>query len=135
MTQPTPIPEARIDLGAIRARLKEIEGYEGPWSIGSTGEDEHVWLVGYPADHPAGGLIATVPDYGYDLAEFIAHARTDIPALLDEGRRLRGQREDLYAVYLAAKAVVDAGRCAGLGSVGAALVAAVEAVTHPGGET
>ena len=119
MTQPTPILEAMIDLAAIRARLKEVESYEGPWYVDSNGE--HDWLVGYPTDHPAAGLIATVPDYGYSLAEFIAHARTDMPALLVDVERLR-------ALYAAAKAVVDAGRCAGLGSVGAALVAAVEAL-------
>ena len=45
--------------------------------------------------------------------------------LLAEVGQLRAQRGSLL---VAAKAVVDAGRCAGLGSVGAALVAAVEAV-------
>lgn len=81
-----------IDLDAIRRRIPFH--YAAPWRVEQNG-DWHKqdrngsWLVGYNTDNPLAGLVATVPDYGYDLAEFITHAREDVPELLAEVERLR----------------------------------------------
>lgn len=79
------------------ARLNEIElsipeAYTAPWTVhpGDDGE----WLVGYATTNPLAGLVATVPDYGMYLAEFIATARTAIPELLAEVTRLRTELAD-----------------------------------------
>ena len=79
---------AELDLAAIEARMPAV--YDGPWYVQPA--DDGRWLVGYPTDNPKAGLIATVPDYGEHLAEFIAAARTDVPALVAEVRRLRAAR-------------------------------------------
>ena len=76
-------------------RLAEIRGREkvatqGPWVA-----DEHSFCVdlGYNPDHKR--------THGYREDEqranaaFIAHAREDIPALLDEVERLRAENEQL----------------------------------------
>ena len=70
----------------------------------------------------------TLNAVGFQVAEALADEKGADSYHGDPVRdvtRLIAQRDSLLA---AAKAVVDAGRCAGLGSVGAALVAAVEAV-------
>ena len=88
------MPEALPD-----ARLAEIastipSGYEGPWYF-QPAEDGRRWVVGYPTDCPDAGLIATVPDYGMYLAEFIAAARNAVPELVAEVKRLRAEVERL----------------------------------------
>lgn len=88
-------------------RLTEIErtvprGYPAPWSVepkfdgDDSGDVLRGWLIGYDRSHVAPGLhdlcglVATVPDYGEGLAGFIASARTVVPELMAEVRRLAG---------------------------------------------
>jgi hypothetical protein len=82
-----PVRNSEIDLDAIRRRVPDV--YTGPWTVqtGDPGDDN--WYVAYATDNPLAGLVATVPDYGANLAEFIAHAREDVPALIAEVERLR----------------------------------------------
>lgn len=82
-----------LDLDAVEARVPD--GYDAPWRVEPSESGE--WLVAYATDCPQAGLVATVPDYGWTLAEFIAAARSDVPTLTAEVRRLR--------------AVLDAARC------------------------
>ena len=78
-----------IDLAAIRQRVEKAT--EGPWNTGfdyerndptviTPGHIEHT--IDYTLTE--GGL-----EHGKADAEFIAHAREDVPALLDEIDRLR----------------------------------------------
>ena len=77
-----------LDLAAIRQRVEKAT--EGPWNTGFDYEknDPIVLAPGY-IEHTVdytlteGGL-----EHGKADAEFIAHAREDIPALLDEIDRL-----------------------------------------------
>jgi hypothetical protein len=89
-TPRTPQPLTDEQLAEIQARIPVV--YEGPWDFewddSDTGQPD-CWVVSYSSDHPLAGLVAEVPDYGAELAEFIAHARTDVPALLAEVDRLR----------------------------------------------
>ena len=81
-----------LDLDAIKARADAAT--EGPWGVegrAHPGPDEH--LVIYPVEQ--GGTLAFVQP-SWDDAEFIAHARTDIPALIAEVERLRGRIEALH---------------------------------------
>lgn len=80
-------------------RLAEINntvplGYDPPWYF-QPAENGRDWVVGYSTDNPLAGLVATVPDYGMYLAEFIAVARTAVPELLAEVARLRAEVERL----------------------------------------
>ena len=77
-----------IDLDAIEARANAATA--GPWSIDyieHTGE--HGILINEPDGTLgcAGRLVANW--LTYSNAEFVAHAREDIPALIEEIRRLR----------------------------------------------
>ena len=73
-----------LDLGAFRARAEAAT--EGPWTWAShTTADGDEWAVFDPADH----ALASNRDGWAPDAEFIAHARSDIPALLDEVERVR----------------------------------------------
>ncbi|MFF3848022.1 hypothetical protein [Streptomyces sp. NPDC002328] len=64
--------------------------YGPPWTLHPNWEDG-TWRVMYATDHPLAGLVATVPDYGEHLAEFIATARAAVPELLAEIDRLRAE--------------------------------------------
>jgi hypothetical protein len=92
------------------ARLREIEktvpaGYSAPWTVDPIDEDGVLrgWAVGYCRDGVAPelrelcGLVATVPDYGERLAEFIAQARTAVPELVAEVKRLTAVVDRLCA--------------------------------------
>lgn len=74
-----------LDIEAIRRRVPDV--YPAPWTVTSGTDDD--WYVAYATSNPLAGLVATVPDYGINLADFIAHAREDIPALIAEVERLR----------------------------------------------
>jgi hypothetical protein len=82
-----PIPE--LDLGAIKARADAAT--PGPWEAG----ERCVWQAGMlntaeiavDCEHGNGGIQRHVD------AEFVAHARTDVPALLAEVKRLRERAE------------------------------------------
>ena len=71
----------------IRARLAAAT--EGPWSVDGPAQcGPGDTLTVYPVED--GGTLAYVQP-SWDDAEFIAHAREDIPALLAEIDRLRGE--------------------------------------------
>jgi hypothetical protein len=92
-----------LDLDAIRARVPTH--YDAPWRVEyleASADDADRWLVGYATDNPLAGLVAAVPDYGEDLAEFIAHARTDVPALLAALARSRAANQALGEQHQAA---------------------------------
>lgn len=77
------------DLKAIRERANHAGG--GPWKI-----SQHIdgsWLI----RHYAGGMVA---DAGFSNAnaDFIAHSRTDIPALLAEIERLKAENAELQII-------------------------------------
>lgn len=76
-------------LDAIKNRIPTT--YGPPWTVDDGTDDDGnlVWHVLYATDDPQAGLVATVPDYGQYLAEFLAAARADIPALVAEVERLR----------------------------------------------
>ena len=69
-----------LDLNAIKARANAAT--EGPWGVKDArvfGDDGRTQVC------TLSGTRAWLPD-----AEFIAHARTDVPALVAEVERLRG---------------------------------------------
>ena len=79
-----------IDIEAIKARAEAAP--EGPWSVrhehyeagpGPDDEEQDWYLIDdcYAVEHWA--------NYDKETTEFIAHARTDIPALIAEVERLR----------------------------------------------
>ena len=82
-------------LAAIRQRFEGIAHYPGPWDVVPNDDGSGNWLIGYPTENPLAGLIATVPDYGEAIAEFLAAAREDVPALLDDNARLRERVAEL----------------------------------------
>ena len=93
-----------LDLEPIKAR--EAAAVKGPWTNGSRPDDKHMGKIvarGY-VENPniAGAVVAATWDHQHaivyvgltrqqtiDNAEFIAHARQDIPALIAEVERLR----------------------------------------------
>lgn len=82
-----------LDHDAIRARADAAT--EGPWTITPPSRQGLDWLDYYSVGTKQDGYLerATL-DVSSHLnaeadAEFIAHARTDVPALLDENARLR----------------------------------------------
>jgi len=75
-----------LDLAAIEARVEATP--KGPWFVEYFGDE------GYPqrVENHAAILIADTHEGGEGprpIPEFIAHARTDVPALLAEVNRLR----------------------------------------------
>ena len=90
MTDPQPLSDER--LAEIAATSPH---YEGPWTY-DLDDDGLDWVVLYPSNTPLAGRVATVPDYGEYLAEFIAGARTAVPELLAEVKRLRAVEAAAY---------------------------------------
>ena len=83
-----------LDEAAVRARLEAAT--PGPWrveNLGSHGEDS--WAL----DIARFRNYTNTVDFGADLAtaEFIAHARTDLPAALDEITRLLAALDEARA--------------------------------------
>lgn len=75
-------------LTEIRARTEAAT--DGPWAVDGPAQcGPGDTLTVYPAED--GGALAYVQP-SWDDAEFIAHAREDIPALLAEIDRLRGEK-------------------------------------------
>jgi hypothetical protein len=76
---------ARDALAAIRARAEAAT--EGPWwGGGSNRRRDAVGLVGRLSDRGTGNAIAVLNGVGMDRvadAQFIAHARTDVPKLVE----------------------------------------------------
>ena len=77
----------RDELDAIRQRVEAAT--PGPWAVSSPSSGHGV-TVGHRMI-----LYATI-ELALPDAEFIAHARSDIPALLDEIALLRQQLKDAY---------------------------------------
>lgn len=88
-----------MDLEAIRKRCEAAT--EGPWKWRAYAFGFRVWDANdnpvcdsFIFDDIGSGIIK---DKG--IAPFIAHARTDIPALLDEVERLRAEVDGFNAVH------------------------------------
>lgn len=102
--------ELKLDLVAIRARVNNVP--PGPWYAGKAyGSTHHFVGEGGRAFYETPswsfstkeGSSGWETDGGYEgygvpeaVAKFCAHARTDIPALLDEVERLRTTIIKLY---------------------------------------
>ena len=82
-----------LDLDAIEARAEVAT--PGPWTIKRGGVRSSEWLL--DPDLDGWGHI----DFEAD-AEFIAAARSDVPALVAEVRRLQAERDEARAGYQAA---------------------------------
>lgn len=84
---------ATLDLDAIEARCNAAT--PGPWEIsyGCEEESRYRWrAVGPPhevVENDAGYDDGSAESASEDDAKFIAHARTDVPLLIAEVRRLR----------------------------------------------
>lgn len=97
MTQPEPLTDQQLD--DIDTRTDATRS--GPWTLSDDLEGDgypgHLWVVRTPdagPDEPDDqAVVISIGDRA--LGEFIAHARTDVPALLAEIRRLKGQRKYL----------------------------------------
>lgn len=77
------------DLAQIAAR--EQAATEGPW-VAAYPDDEYLHHGDVATDAVPGERFVICEHAGMD-AEFIAHARTDVPVLLDEVEALRGERD------------------------------------------
>lgn len=83
-----------IDLDAIRARA--AAAYEGPWWPFLSGIPGAIYMPDSWTVHSDERFICDLNVDTHEAgatAEFIAHAREDIPALLDEVERLRADRD------------------------------------------
>lgn len=77
------------EIAEIKAR--EEAATEGPWSHEGSG---NVYTGSILAISSCGGEYGCHETLPQDDAHFIAHARTDIPRLLDEVERLRDELDD-----------------------------------------
>ncbi|MFC7330791.1 hypothetical protein [Marinactinospora rubrisoli] len=89
-------------LDAIRERLTAVSNLPN-WEIDPDPSDSGEWVVTYRDDGDT-GLVATVPDHGYAVAELIADAPAGIAALLaevdeltDRAARLQRERDEARA--------------------------------------
>lgn len=81
-----PLTEERL----VEIRGREKAASDGPWAVQDKGAIPLIY-------GPDGERVAKVIDHQEDAA-FIAHAREDIPALLDEVERLRAENEQLKEI-------------------------------------
>jgi hypothetical protein len=96
------------DLKAIEARANAAT--PGPWAIVYDGSSD--WSIG-PQPDPQGLSVAGVWKSGWSDgnppdAEFIASARTDVPLLVAEVRRLSAENAEMRTVIAAEKNSADA---------------------------
>ena len=99
-----PLTEERI--AEIRGREKAAT--QGPWVVQDKGAIPLIY-------GPDGERVAKVIDHQEDVA-FIAHAREDIPTLLDEGERLRAElkkADDRTKFWIYFSALLAGGRPSG----------------------
>jgi hypothetical protein len=90
--------ENKLDLQAIRKRAEAAD--TGPWFC----EDGNI----YTKTEIAPGCPGMIAEFVYrDEAEFIAHARQDVPALIAEVERLREQQARLVGELEKADAFSD----------------------------
>ncbi len=89
-----------LDLDAIEARANAAApGPPWGWAV----SDDRRWVDVTARGHDR--VIATT--YDDDLAAFIAHARTDVPALVAEVRRLRESLDEGFAAIALAGAEIE----------------------------
>ena len=81
-------PSQPLNLELIKAR--ERDASRGPWRVGMFGEDRNEPAVVF--DDGGDSSLMMQRD-----AEFMAHARSDIPALIAEVERLRAENRALQA--------------------------------------
>ena len=101
MSTNEPMTQERLD----EIQEREAKATEGPWGVDGPaqcgpGDSLAVYHV------EDGGTVAYVQP-SWDDAEFIAHAREDIPALLAEVERLSRRNEDLEYVAAQARKAVE----------------------------
>jgi hypothetical protein len=110
---------SRVDLDAVQARVDAAT--EGPWAWEQTGDKDNSWAVGCVMDEdeqPLSGRLETGQgivvegvcegiDHNPADAEFIAHARTDVPALIAELRVARDLVEDAGLSHVLADAITS----------------------------
>ena len=107
-----------LDLAAIRARVEAATG--GPWEVDDSGfevevNDSTLTLSLYIDREPASAHErAHGPKMSPEDATFIAHARTDIPALLGlvehllaDGEHVRRERNDYLAEVERLRAAIE----------------------------
>jgi hypothetical protein len=80
-----------LDIDAIRARVEAAT--DGPWRFSNT-TDTRGRKGEFRAPSPHNGFMLVGPWTNNADAEFIAHARTDLPAALDEITRLRAALDE-----------------------------------------
>lgn len=90
-----PVSDERLE--EIRRSIPTV--YGPPWTARPNWNDD-TWTVRYATENPLAGLVATVPDYGENLADFIATARTAVPELLAEVERLRARVDEVERKYI-----------------------------------
>lgn len=103
-----------LDTEAIRAR--EQAATPGPWAVdwmATDGDYGGIYQV-IPNDLSSGRVADMGPfKRGWDDGQFIAHARSDVPALLNENRDLRTERDELRAEVTRLNDKLSAARLAG----------------------
>lgn len=87
------------DIDAIRERLALVSGYGTDWSY-EDDDENRTWVVGYATTNPQAGLIATVPDYGEQIADLIANAPRDLAALLAVIDHLKEKHAEALALAM-----------------------------------
>lgn len=86
-----------LDLEAIKKRAEAAT--PGPWDVADKYDKEQSWpwVIAFDGDAEpwwvAECAIDITPTDGVDNAQFIAHARSDVPALVAEVEKLRGRLE------------------------------------------
>ena len=95
-----------IDLDVIKARCEAAT--PGPWYVDRGGEfdDPYYSIPSVCRDRYGDNSLMVGSDKA--TAEFIAHARTDVPALVAEVERLRAEVEGLTDAYDSLKSDADA---------------------------
>lgn len=96
-----------LDIDSIEARASAAT--EGPWWGGADRRTRAnaVGLVGRLDDRGTGNAIAVLAGVGMDRvadAEFIAHSRTDVPALVTRVRQAEADRDEARAALAKARA-------------------------------
>lgn len=86
-----------LDLAAVKARIAGAT--EGPWAA-DVHSDGRAWIDMPSVDGHAFGMHGFGPD-----AEFIAHARTDMPALVDRLEQAEAEVERLRGVVAGVEAL------------------------------
>ncbi len=100
--------EAQLE--AIKARAEKAT--PGPWYYDEEGCRAYIWQSGSLLDSVCHLQVSNRPGWRKDAA-FIAHARTDLPALVEEVERLREALRNIAVVdWLSLEAARDVARYA-----------------------